>query len=184
MSKKKIYFILCFLFAVFTSAFSQTFQEATGKVIAKDDGEAVMGASVTEKGTHNGTVTDLNGRFSFKVAPGSQITITYIGYKATTVKASTNMTIILEENAQVVQDVIVTGYATQKKADLTGSVAVVNVSEMKTVPVADPMQALQGKVAGMTITDDGSPSSNATIRIRGIGTMNDNDPLSLVSTKN
>jgi len=177
--RKTLFMCVCILFGCLASAYGQKLK-ISGTVTSKADGP-IIGVSVFEKGTSgNGTVTDLDGKFTISVSEDAMLTISYMGYKTMTVKAQPLMNIVLEEDAKLMDEVVVTGYTSEKKADLTGSVAVVNVSEMKTIPASDPMQALQGKVAGMTITDDGSPSSSATIRIRGVGTMNDNNPLYII----
>lgn len=104
-----------------------------------------------------------------------------MGFKTQTLKAAAVLHVDLVEDTEMLQEVVVTGYTTQRKADLTGSVAVVSTDAMKTAPDPDPMKALQGKVAGMTITTNGSPSGTATVRIRGIGSFNSSqDPLYVI----
>ncbi|MCR5077129.1 MAG: TonB-dependent receptor [Prevotella sp.] len=144
-------------------------------------GEPVIGATIMEKGTSNGTVTDLDGHFAFKAAQGSTISISYIGYQTEERAAAENLSITLKENAKELTEVVVTGYQTQRKADLTGSVAVVQTKDLKSSSDPDPMRALQGKVPGMSITTDGSPSGVGTVRIRGIGSFNSSqDPLYVI----
>lgn len=152
----------------------------TGTVV-DNTGEPVIGASVIQKGTSNGSVTDIDGNFTFKAPKGSTITISYIGFASQDVAAAPNLQIKLKEIANDLNEVVVTGYQVQRKADLTGAVSVVKTDGLTTSPDADPMKALQGKVAGMTITDTGSPSGTATVRIRGIGSFNSSqDPLYIV----
>ena len=166
------------LLIVSTVMYAQT--EASGTVI-DETGEGVIGATVMEKGTSNGTVTDLDGNFNLKVAAGATIVITYIGYDAVEMPAATGMQIQLKENASELAELVVTGYQTQRKADLTGSVAVVKTDELKTSSDTDPMRALQGKVPGMTVTSDGSPVGAGVVRIRGIGSFNTSqDPLFII----
>ena len=149
--------------------------------IVDETGSPVVGATIMEKGTANGTVTDIDGNFSLSTNEGAPLTISYIGYSTIEAKAAAKMNIQLKQEANELNEVIVTGYTTQRKADLTGAVSVVKTDAVKTSPDADPMKALQGRVAGMTITDTGSPSSTATIRIRGIGSFNSSqDPLFIV----
>ena len=142
----------------------------------------VIGASVVETGkSTNGAATDIDGNFHLNVPEGASVTVSYIGYKSVTMKAEPQMRIVLEENNEMLDEVVVTGYSTQRKADLTGSVAVVRTDELKTTADPDPMRALQGKVPGMTITANGSPSGVGTVRIRGIGSFNSSqDPLYIV----
>lgn len=160
-------------------AFAQQ-MSVTGVITARSDGFPVIGASIVQTGTTNGIVSDLDGKFTLEVPVGSTLTISYIGYKTVTLKATPVMNIVLEDDSQALDEVVVTGYSTQRKADLTGAVAVVSVDDMKKVAENNPMKALQGKVAGMMVTSDGNPGGKATIRIRGIGTLNNNDPLYII----
>ncbi|MBQ8097863.1 MAG: TonB-dependent receptor [Prevotella sp.] len=172
-------FLLSFLALMLcTMMYAQT--EITGTVV-DDFGEGVIGATVKEKGTSNGAVTDFDGNFKLKVAKGTMLVITYIGYDPVEVAATPGMKVELKENASELAEVVVTGYQTQRKADLTGSVAVVKTDELKTSSDTDPMRALQGKVPGMTITSNGSPVGAGTVRIRGGGSFNSSqDPLFII----
>ncbi|WP_028897265.1 TonB-dependent receptor [Prevotella sp. HUN102] len=144
-------------------------------------GEPMIGATVLVKGTSNGVVTDIDGNFALSAAKGSIIIISYIGYETIEMPANANMSIVLKENASELTEVVVTGYQTQRKADLTGSVAVVQTKDLKSSSDPDPMRTLQGKVPGMTISTDGSPSGTGTVRIRGIGSFNSSqDPLYVI----
>ena len=154
--------------------------EFTGTVVDVN-GEPIIGASVMEKGTKNSAITDINGNFKLQTKAGSTLVVSYIGYAHQEVKASPNQRIILKEDAKQLNEVVVTGYTKQRKADLTGSVAVVSTDALKTSSDTDPMRALQGKVPGMNITVNGSPSGAGTVRIRGIGSFNTSqDPLYIV----
>ena len=154
-------------------------QEITGTVT--DAMGPVIGATVMEKGTSNGTVTDFDGNFKLKVQAGKTLVFSYIGYKSQELPAKDGMQVSMEENAKELDEVVVTGYTTQRKADLTGAVAVVQTKDLKTSSDTDPMRALQGKVPGMTITSDGSPVGAGTVRIRGIGSFNSSqDPLFII----
>ena len=160
-----------------TSLYAQ--QEITGMVV-DDYGEGVIGATVKEKDTTNGTVTDLDGNFKIKVKVGATLVVSYIGYQTQEVAAKNGMKVELVPDDKVLQEVVVTGYTTQRKADLTGAVSTVNVSELAKQNENNPMKALQGRVPGMNISADGNPSGAATVRIRGIGTLNNNDPLYII----
>ena len=156
-------------------------QSLTVKGIVKlPDGETVIGATVTEKGTQNATVTDLDGNFSLAVKEGAELVISYVGFNTVTMPAKAQMSVTLSEDAKLIEEVVVTGYTTQRKADLTGAVSVVSVADLQKQNENNPMKALQGRVPGMNITADGSPSGTATVRIRGIGTLNNNDPLYII----
>ena len=168
-SSLRRYLLTLVLACVSTFMYAQT--EITGTVV-DETGEGVIGATVKEKGTSTGTVTDFDGNFKLKVAEGTILVISYIGYDAVEVAATPGMKIQLKENAAELAEVVVTGYQTQRKADLTGSVAVVKTDELKSSSDTDPMRALQGKVPGMTITSNGSPVGAGTVRIRGGGSFN------------
>lgn len=132
------------------------------------------------KGTKTGTVTDFDGRFHVECTPGATLVISYIGYQTQEVKAADGMNVVLQEAANDLNEVVVTGYTTQRKADLTGAISVVSVDDIAKQNENNPIKALQGRVPGMNISADGSPSGTATVRIRGIGTLNNNDPLYIV----
>ena len=152
-----------------------------GTVLSKTDGEPLIGATVLSEATGAGAATDLDGDFTITVPEGTSLKVSYIGYLAETVKAAPEVRIELAENADVLDEVVVVGYQTMRKADLTGAVSVVSSKSLETSPDTDPMRALQGKVPGMTVTADGSPSGTGSVRIRGIGSFNaSQDPLFVI----
>ena len=153
--------------------------EISGTVV-DPTGETVIGATVMEKGTSNGTVTDFDGNFKLKVEAGKTLVISYSGFLTQEVAAADGMTVTLQDDALALEEVVVTGYTTQRKADLTGAVSVVSVNELAKQNENNPMKALQGRVPGMNIQADGNLAGAATVRIRGIGTLNDNDPLYII----
>lgn len=153
-----------------------------GRVLDKK-GEPVLGATIVDKrNTNNGTITDMDGNFSINVKDNSILVFSYIGYKSAEYPANEveGKNIVLEEDALNLDEVVVTGYTSQRKADLTGSVSIVKVDQLKTGSYGSAMKAAQGKVAGMSVMTDGAPNANATIRIRGEGTLNNNDPLYII----
>ena len=154
-------------------------QEIGGNVVDAT-GEPVIGATVMEKGTSNGTVTDFDGNFKLKVAAGKTLTFSYIGYQTQELPAADGMKVTMQDDALALNEVVVTGYTTQRKADLTGAVSVVSVGELAKQNENNPIKAMQGRVPGMNISADGAPSGSATVRIRGIGTLNNNDPLYII----
>ena len=160
-----------------TLAFAQT--EASGTIV-DNIGEPIIGATVMEKGTSNGTVTDIDGNFRLKTASGATLVISYIGFATQELPAAAGMNITMTDDTNELNEVVVTGYQVQRKADLTGAVSVVNVDELQKQNENNPMKALQGRVPGMNISADGNPSGAATVRIRGNGTLNDNDPLYII----
>ena len=172
---------LTILLAVLSSALLSAQDTVTGTVVSGSDGMPVIGAAVMEVGnTTNGTVTDIDGKFSISVPEGAELIFVSIGFKDLTAKASPVMNITLEEDSQMLEETVVTGYTVQRKADLTGSISVVNVDDIAKQNENNPIKAMQGRVPGMNITADGSPSGSSTVRIRGTGTLNNNDPLYII----
>ena len=172
---------LTILLAVLSSALLSAQDTVTGTVVSGSDGMPVIGAAVMEVGnTTNGTVTDIDGKFSISVPEGAELIFVSIGFKDLTAKASPVMNITLEEDSQMLEETVVTGYTVQRKADLTGSISVVNVDDIARQNENNPIKAMQGRVPGMNITADGSPSGSSTVRIRGTGTLNNNDPLYII----
>ena len=171
-------FILSFLSLMLcTIMYAQT--EVTGTVV-DETGEGVIGATVMEKGTSNGTVTDFDGNFKIKVEAGKTLVFSYIGYQTLELPAQNGMKVVMKDDAQSLNEVVVVGYTTQKKADLTGAISTVNVDELAKQNENNPIKALQGRVPGMNVQADGNPSGSATVRIRGVGTLNNNDPLYII----
>ncbi len=172
--------ILLSLLALLTSTIMYAQTEISGTVVDAT-GETIIGATVMVKGTSNGTITDFDGNFKIKVETGKTLVFSYIGFETQEQPAQNGMQIVLKDNAKELTEVVVTGYQTQRKADLTGSVSVVQTKELKTSSDTDPMRALQGKVPGMTITSNGSPVGAGTVRIRGGGSFNSSqDPLFVI----
>ena len=150
-------------------------------VVTDPSGETVIGASIMEKGTKTGTITDFNGNFTLDAEQGSTLVISYIGYKTIEVKAQPNMKIRMEEEANALNEVVVTGYTSEKKADLTGSVSVVKMSDIADVPTGNVLSSLNGRVAGVNITTDGTPGGgNTGTLVRGTTTINNSSPLYVI----
>ena len=171
-------FLLSFmLMLTCTILYAQT--EITGTVV-DETGETVIGATVMEKGTSNGTVTDFDGVFTIKVNPGATLVFSYVGFLNVEMPASNGMVVTMKEDALALNEIVVTGYTTQRKADLTGAVSVVSVTDLVKQNENNPIKAMQGRVPGMNISADGNPSGAATVRIRGTGTLNNNDPLYII----
>lgn len=153
-----------------------------GKVI-DTNGDAVIGANIVEKGTSNGTTTDIDGNFSINARSGSTLVITFIGYVKQEVKANPNrrMDIILQEDAETLEEVVVVGYGTMKKADLTGSVATVGSEVIEDRPLTNLGAGLQGAIANLNITSsNGAPGTGTTFNIRGTTNLSGGGPLILV----
>ena len=156
--------------------------KVSGKVI-DELGEPLMGATVRIKDGQGGTATDLDGNFQLEVSGKAVLVISYVGYKDREV-AVRNRAILdpiqLDPDNQMLEQVVVVGYGTQKKADLTGSVAVVDAEALKQVSHSNISSMLEGKVAGVQITSDGQPGADPTVRIRGIGSFGDTSPLYVI----
>ena len=160
-------------------AFAQT---ATGLVKDKT-GEPMIGVNVLVKGTTNGTITDFDGKFSIPDVPSNAtLVVSYIGYLTKEVKTGKDLVIVLEEDNKTLDEVVVIGYGTVKRRDLTGSVASVTGEKLAANPVANVAQALQGQLPGVSVTSqDGRPGAGMSIRIRGGGSITQsNDPLFIV----
>ena len=155
----------------------------TGIVLDKN-GEAIIGATVLEQGTEaNGTVTDINGRFNLEVTHKASLTISYIGYVNQTVSLNgkKSITITLQEDSQELEEIVVIGYGTQKKVNLTGSVASINSKTIENVPAANLSNALSGRLAGVNITQTaGKPGGGSSVSIRADGTWNQTTPLYVI----
>lgn len=144
-------------------------QQRQASGVVKDAmGEPVIGATVLEKGTTNGTITDIDGRFSLNVQAGAVIEISYIGYVTQTLTAGPNMNVTLEEDSETLDEVVVVGYGVQKKSDVTGSVTSVPKERLDRLPVTNVLQAVQGATAGVTITQSSSiPGDAPSALVRG-----------------
>lgn len=153
-----------------------------GTVISGTDSYPVIGASVVQKGTTNGTITDMDGNFALDVPQGSTITISYVGFVSQDLIADAAKTInvTLMENVQALGDVVVTGYSSQKKADLTGAVSVVKMDDIKSLNTSNAVQSLQGRVPGLHITNTGQPNGDVDVKIRGVSTLGNSKPLYII----
>lgn len=163
-------------------AFAQAFK-ANG-IVKDSKGDPIIGASITEKGTKVGTVTDMNGNFTINVQQGASLQISCIGFISQEIKASKSMNIILKDDLKSLNEVVVVGYGTQKKVNLTGAVTSVNSEELQNRPVTQTSQALAGLASGVTVSlSSGRPGNDgASIKIRGMGTFSGagSDPLVLI----
>ena len=167
--------------SVMASVAQQTIQ-VSGQVVDQD-GEALIGATVKVKGSTTGVVTDYEGNFQLDAPSDATLVVSYVGYKDREIAVRGRAIlgqIQLESDAQVLDQVVVVGYGTQKKADLTGSVSVVNADELKRVSHNNISSMLEGKVAGVQITTDGQPGADPSVRIRGLGTFGSTAPLYVI----
>lgn len=172
-----ISFLVALLFAVITHAQNT---QMSG-VVVDNIGEPIIGASVQEKGTSRGTVTDLDGKFSFKGQQGATLVISYVGYITKEVSAGQNLQITLLEDQKTLDDVVVIGYGVQKKSVVTASIAKVDAEDLEGKTRLRAEDALKGLAAGVNVTSaSGQPGSKSMIRIRGVGTINNSDPLYII----
>ncbi|WP_337668761.1 SusC/RagA family TonB-linked outer membrane protein [Prevotella sp.] len=152
--------------------------------VKDSNGEPIIGATIQEKGSKNMAVTDLDGNFSIGLSGGKQITVSYIGMKTATVNVGgkSSFNVVMEDEATTLNDVVVIGYGTVKKKDLTGAVTSVSAKDLANIPVSTASEAIQGKMAGVTVTTtEGSPDAEIKIRVRGGGSLSqDNSPLYIV----
>ena len=169
MKQLKRFILSLMLVMAATCMYAQTSINGT---VVDPDGEPVIGATVMEKGTSNGTITDFDGNFTVKVKEGTTLVFSFVGFDTQELAAQQGMKVTLSDANQMLNEVVVTGYTTQRKIDLTGAVSTVSISEMAKQNENNPMKALQGRVPGMNITANGNPSGAATVRIRGEGTLN------------
>ncbi|MCR5456439.1 MAG: TonB-dependent receptor [Bacteroidales bacterium] len=151
--------------------------------VVDETGSPIPGASIYVKGTTNGTISDIDGNFSLECPSDATLVFSYVGYTSQEIMVNnrTNLgTISMTEDNKELEQVVVIGYGTQKKVDLTGSVAIVDADEMKKVSNSNISTMLEGKIAGVQITSDGQPGADPNVRIRGIGSFNGTDPLYVV----
>lgn len=154
----------------------------SGRVVDRN-GEPVIGVNVVEKGTTNGTITDMDGKFTFNVSPNATLMLSYIGYKAQEIAVNnrTQYNVVLDEDTETLDEVVVVGYGTMKKSSLTGSVTKVETEKLEGFPSVNVVDALQGRAAGVYINPSRQPGEDPTIRIRGTRSFNaSNSPLLIV----
>jgi TonB-linked SusC/RagA family outer membrane protein len=179
MTKRILFLVMALCVSLNISA--QQRRSISGTVLDRSDGEALIGASVVETGTTNGMITDSDGAFSLDVS-GRQLTVSYIGYQTQTVNIPQSgiVRISLEPNL-VLEEVVVVGYGTQRKSDLTGSISSITEKDIKNRAASNVSELLAGKASGvLALAPSGQPGAESVIRIRGFGTVNDNNPLYVV----
>ena len=179
MKRARILLTLLASIVMSITAFAQK-QHFSGTVF-NEEGLPVIGASVVEKGTSNGAVTDFDGNFTVEVAPGATLVVSYVGYSNVEVAAAPSMRITLKEDSQLLDNVVVIGYGVQKKSVVTAAIAKVSADDLDGKTRLRAEDALKGLAAGINVTSSsGQPGSMSMIRIRGIGTINDSNPLYII----
>jgi TonB-linked SusC/RagA family outer membrane protein len=174
---------LCLLLCCMVSSLVVNAQtKHTGKVTGSDDKLPVVGATVRVKGTTIGTQTDVNGQFSLSLKSGDVLTISYLGYQSqdVTVGASETINVVLQAGSNTLNEVVVTGYTSQRKKDISGSVSTVNLAAAKTVPSVSSESLLQGQAAGVNVVTQGSPGASAQVFIRGTSNFGNSQPLYVI----
>ncbi len=179
--RKCLIFLLA-LFLCVPTVFGQG-RTIRGKIVVAADNTSIIGASIRVKGTTVGTVTDLNGDYTINATPDATLVISYVGFLTTEILVGdkTIIDVSMEEDVQKLDEVVVVGYGTQKKKDLTSAIAIVDADALSKAPVSDITSALQGLTAGVEVQgNQGRPGELPTIRIRGVGSTNNTDPLYVV----
>ncbi|MGL5317080.1 MAG: SusC/RagA family TonB-linked outer membrane protein [Bacteroidales bacterium] len=184
---KQIQKLLRIVFITILSLFSLSLsaQERLIEGIVRDTGgEPIIGANVIIQGTTQGVITDIDGVFKINSAPSKSLVISFMGYKKAIIPIGnkTMLQVVLEDDTENIDEVVVVGYATQKKVNLTGSVVAVSAKEIQNIPVANTATLLQGRLPGLVVTQNGAQAGNddPEIRVRGIGTFGNNNPMVLI----
>lgn len=172
------------MFVVIPGAEAQIKGKPVTGIVVDSKGEPLTGVTVLLKATSIGTITDVNGKFTLETGSktGPVLIFSYVGYDSQEVQITSQeeIRVVLVESNVMLNEVVVVGYGSQRKRDLTGSVSSVNTKELKTLPVPSIGDALQGRSAGVQVLSAGAPGSNVTLRIRGTGTINNSDPLLVI----
>src|SRR5690606_8237108 len=162
----------------------KVFQQTLRGTVTDEQGNPLPGVSVVVKGTTTGTSTDQEGRYEIELPSASSVLVfSIIGYTPQEIPAQgdTELSVVLKEQLGDLEEVVVVGYGTQLKRDLTGAISKVEGSDLKNMPIRNAVEGLQGQSAGVQVTSTGgSPGTPPAVRIRGIGTVNDNNPLYVV----
>ncbi len=174
--------VLCLLTACILSSLAVTAQtKVTGHIIGSDDRQPIVGAAVRISGTTVGTVTDVNGNFTLSGNSGQTLTISYVGYVTQQIPVNgAPLNIVLQLSNKSLSEVVVTGYTTQLKKDITGSVSTVSIGDAKKIPATSSEQLLQGQASGVTVINQGAPGANSTVFIRGISNFGNTTPLYVI----
>lgn len=177
-SRKILFALMAMLFSL--SAFAQQ-QTISGQVLDAQK-EPLIGVSVLEKGTNNGAITDIDGNFKLNVGPNATLVFSYVGYQTQELRASRQMQVVLQEDAEVLDEVVVIGYGSVKRKDVTTAISSVSTKDLDQRPIMSAGQAIQGKAAGVSVIQpSGKPGGEMSIRVRGTTSMNgSNDPLYVV----
>lgn len=174
--------ILSLTLALIATMTAQAQQMKVSGTVTDSAGEPIIGATVISQGTSNGTATDFNGEYTITADAMGTLQFSYVGYQTESipVQGRTTIDVVMKENTELLDELVVVGYGTMKKSDLTGAVGSVGARDIKDVPVNNVGQALQGKLAGVNIVGGEKPGDNVTIKVRGLGSINNSDPLVVI----
>jgi TonB-linked SusC/RagA family outer membrane protein len=175
-------FLQVLLGLVLSSTILMAQSKTVSGTVMDSDSSPIPGVSILNKGKSTGTVTDANGKYSLEVSTNDVLVFSFIGFRVqeVTVGNQSVIDVTLETDVTELQEIVVTGYASQQKKDLTGSVGVVGTEELTQIPSGNVANQLQGRAAGVTVVADGRPGSPSKVRIRGFGSFQNNDPLYIV----
>ena len=173
--KKTVLFFACLFLSL------AVWSQVSG-VVMDADGEPLVGVSVLQEGTKTGTITDIDGHFSLDVPVGAKLQFSYMGFRTVSLKSSPSMRVRMQEDTQLIEEVVVVGYGTQKKSDLTGSVASVSADDLNATPTSSVAEMLRGQAAGVVVSQNSArPGGTSDIVIRGKKSINgSNAPLYIV----
>lgn len=176
----RAFWLALLLMLTFTAAFAQ--KRVTGKVTDGENGGELPGVAVQVKGATRGTITDAEGKYAIEVAEGSVLVFSSVGFttQEVAVGSSSVIDVKMAPDVQTLSEIVVTGYGSQAKRDVTGAVATVDTKQLLAVPAANVGQAMQGRIAGVNVGNDNSPGGGVMVRIRGFGTIGDNSPLYVI----
>ncbi|MFN3589272.1 MAG: SusC/RagA family TonB-linked outer membrane protein [Spirosomataceae bacterium] len=171
-----------FVWLLLLSQLSLAQSKITGIVLDGESNTGLPGATVQVKGTTRGAATDIDGKFALEAKSGDVLVVSSVGYvsKEINLGNQTNLTIVLATDAQSLDEIVVTGYGAQAKRDITGAVATVDMKKALAVPATNLAQAIQGRVAGVNVSNENAPGGGVMVRVRGFGTINDNSPLYVI----
>lgn len=177
-------FLLLALFSgnVYANSFESIFQEQISGTVTDANNSPLPGVNILLVGTNKGVQTDFDGKYTINASKGDVLQFSFVGMqsKLITVGDSNSINVTLIEDANALDEVVVVGYGTQKKSDITGAVSTVSADDLVKLPTVNAVEALQGKASGLTVINNGSPGSSPTVRIRGIGTLGNNNPVYVV----
>ena len=178
--KRSVIYQCCLAVMMLFASLNAFAQNAISGTVVSANNEPIIGAAIIDVASKDGVITDMDGKFTINTTAGATLEVSCLGYETQTVKAAPGIRVVLAEAVNMMEETVLVGYTTQRKSDLTGSVTVVSVEDIKNSPSVDVMTALQGRVPGMSITSTGDPSAQAGIQIRGVGSLNNTDPLYIV----